>query len=143
MGNRPRPTRLKLLQGNPSKRPINLFEPEPPQAKPTMPKWLKAFPVAVKEWRRESRIINEMGILTLAEEGDLAMRCFLAAKIQELAGGKDTKELNKIKNLITEYRQLGGLLGLDPTNRTRLKTETKKPKSKAQEFRNRKNGTQA
>ena len=82
-----------------------------------------------------------MGILTFAEEGDLAMRCFLSAKIQALAGGNDNKELGKIKNLITEYRMLGGLLGLDPSSRSKLKTEKPKGKSKAETFRARKAGT--
>ena len=143
MPNRPKPTKLKILQGNPGKRPLNLLEPEPKRGKPPLPKWLKAFPVAMKEWRRESKILYEIGLLTFAETGDLSMRCFLAAKIQSLASKNKDKDLGKIKNLITEYRQLGGLLGLDPTNRTRLKTEIIKPKSKAQKFMARKNGAKS
>jgi len=55
MGNRPKPTALKLLQGNPGRRPINKAEPKPKRGIPAMPKWLDAFPVAVEEWKRESK----------------------------------------------------------------------------------------
>lgn len=138
MGNRAKPTKLKLLMGNPGHRPLNLDEPEPEYGKPDMPNWLKRFPVAKKEWDREVEILDNMGILSFAEEGDLAMRCFLAAKIQMLSREPGAKELGKIKNLITEYRQLGSLLGLDPVGRTKLRTGKPKQKSKAQSFRDRK-----
>ena len=138
--NRPKPSKLKILDGNPGKRQINLFEPEPKKARPSMPKWLKEYPVAVKEWKREIKILDDMGIMTVAEEGNLAMRCYLAGQIQDLAKNKDTKELNKIKNLITEYRQIGSLLGLDAPSRTKFKTDKPKHKSKAEAFRAQKNG---
>ena len=140
MGNRPKPTKLKILQGNPGKRRINLHEPEPERARPRMPAWLKAYPVAVEEWRREVEILDDMGILTVADEGNLEFRCFIAAKIRELAETNDTKELNKVKNLITEYRQLGSLLGLDAPSRTKLTVDKSKTQSKAEAFRERKNG---
>ena len=166
-GRKPKPTKLKLLQGNPGRRPINKNEPEPRPGIPRIPKWLKAHPTAVKEWRREAKILNEMGVLTLAEEGDLAMRVYLNCQIQELAAeikdegrvitivqlNKDGEEVItatktnpkciQLKNLITEYRQLGSLLGLDPSSRSKLKTDRPKPKSKAEQFRGRKNGKKA
>jgi len=157
MGNRPKPTALKLLQGNPGRRPINKFEPQPKRGIPTMPKWLREFPIAVKEWRRESKELDQMGILTAAESGGLAMRCYLAAQIQEIAleikkegrvsymsrmdslgneimEAKTNPKCVQIKNLITEYRQSGTLLGLDPSSRSKLKVEKKKPKDEAEDF---------
>src|SRR3972149_6552816 len=85
MPNRPVPTALKILHGNPGKRPINKEEPKPPSGTPVMPKWLKSFPIAVKEWKREAKILDEMGVLTLAEAGDLALRAYLSSEIQSLA----------------------------------------------------------
>ena len=152
-GRRPVPTRLKLLTGNPGKRPINTLEPEPSKGTPAMPAWLEEFPAAIKEWKRESEILDGMGILTVAEGGVLAMRAYLAAQIQEIAieikkegrvaytsrmdslgnevmDAKSNPKANQIKNLITEYRQLGSLLGLDPSSRTRLTVIDKGKKSK-------------
>jgi len=166
MVHRAKPTKLKILQGNPGKRPLNLLEPEPEQGIPQMPEWLKLFPVAVEEWGRESTILDDMGIMTVADLGNLANRAYLASQIQQMAREIETEgrvaytqkmdplgnEIMEAKanpkaiqlpKLLTEYRQLGSLLGLDAPSRTKLKTDKPRRKSKAQEFRNRKNGSQA
>jgi phage terminase small subunit len=49
-GRRPKPTRLKLLTGNPGKRPLNETEPRPEAAIPECPVVLG--PVARQEWDR-------------------------------------------------------------------------------------------
>ena len=142
-GRRPKPTKLKLLEGNPGKRPINKKEPQPKAIIPDMPTWLKEFPVAVKEWKREAQILLGMGILTEADAAALANRCYIASEIQQLA--KDIKKEGRVsysikmdslgnevadakanpkaiqlKNLITEHRQIGASFGLDPSSRTKL-----------------------
>jgi P27 family predicted phage terminase small subunit len=154
-GRRPKPTRLKLLEGNPGGRPINKNEPEPERGIPAIPEWLKAFPVAVDEWERESEILDGMGVMTLAEAGTLAMRCYLASQIQEMAleikdegrvaytsrmdslgneimDAKANPKCIQLKNIITEYRQIGSLLGLDPASRPRLTVDPKDKKNKFQ-----------
>lgn len=165
MGNRPKPTRLKLLEGNPGRRKINTLEPVAKSEIPRMPAWLKTFPVAKKEWKRESELLFKMGILSNAESGILAMRCYLASQIQELvlsiqiegrvititdfnSKGEEisvTKKTNpkclQLQNIITEYRHHGSLLGLDQVSRTRMKADPPEMKSKAEQFMNRKNGT--
>lgn len=146
MGNRPVPTKIKLLTGNPGRYPINKNEPEPLRGIPAMPKWLSEFPVAVEEWERESTILHGMGILTMAEAGVLAQRCYLSSEIQQMAveikkegrvsytskmdslgneimDAKANPKAIQIKNLITEYRQLGSLLGMDPASRTRISVD--------------------
>ncbi len=162
-GRRPKPTRLKLITGNPGRRPLNQSEPEPERGIPTMPNWLKEFPIAISEWERESKILDDMGILTMAECSILATRCYLASEIQtmaleiekegrvaytsrmdsqgnEIMDAKANPKCVQIKNLITEHRAMGSLLGLDPSSRSKLKTEIKKPKSKVELFMGRKNG---
>lgn len=153
MGNRPKPTKLKLLEGNPGKKPINRNEPEPERGIPVIPDWLKTFPVAVSEWERESEILDAMGVITFAESGVLATRCYLASQIQEMAleiekegrvaytvkmdslgneitEAKANPKCIQLKNIITEYRQIGSLLGLDPASRTRLSVNPNDKKSK-------------
>lgn len=158
---RPIPTRLKIVRGNPGKRPINENEPEPKRGIPEMPEYLWAFPIAVKEWERESRILDEMGVLTEADASTLGVRCYLASEIQTLS--KDIKEeghtidivtVNKnnqaietskpnpkcvqLKTILSEYRQLGNLFGLDPSSRTKLKAENPKGGSKVDKFKKKK-----
>lgn len=40
-GRKPKPTALKLLEGNPGKRPINEHEPIPPKGTVKCPSWLE------------------------------------------------------------------------------------------------------
>jgi P27 family predicted phage terminase small subunit len=72
-GRRPKPTRLKLLTGNPGKRPLNEDEPMPEPATPECPAVLS--PVAKQEW---DRLIGELGklrILTVLDRAALATYC--------------------------------------------------------------------
>ena len=140
-GRKATPTSLKLLLGNPGKRAINKSEPEPPRGIPEMPEWLSVFPVAVAEWNREAKELDDMGVLTTADSGVLAMRAYLMSEIQALSLEiKEDKSLGyaQIKNLITEHRQLGSLMGLDPCSRTKLKTIEPKEINSIESFKNRK-----
>ena len=49
-GRKPKPTAVKILEGNPGKRKLNEHEPQPQRKAPPCPKWLE--PEAKKEWRR-------------------------------------------------------------------------------------------
>jgi P27 family predicted phage terminase small subunit len=66
-GRRPKPTRLKVLTGNPGKRPLNTAEPRPEVAVPECPPELG--PLAQKEW---NRLIGELAILRLLTNLDRA-----------------------------------------------------------------------
>ena len=72
-GRKPRPTRLKLLEGNPGKRAINGREPQPPKALPTCPSHLS--PTAKAEWKRLARTLNTVGLLTQVDRAALAAYC--------------------------------------------------------------------
>lgn len=67
-GRPPKPTAVKELEGNPGKRPLNKNEPKPKQTAPKCPSWLE--PDAKKEWRRLSKELESMGLLT---EVDMAI----------------------------------------------------------------------
>ena len=72
-GRKPTPTRLKLIAGNPGKRPINGSEPKPPGAQPTCPAHLS--PTAKAEWKRLARDLNLIGLLTMIDRAALAAYC--------------------------------------------------------------------
>lgn len=61
-GRKPKPTSLKVLEGNPGKRTLNEMEPKPEKKAPKCPAWLDKE--AKKEWKRISRQLEELGILT-------------------------------------------------------------------------------
>ncbi len=64
-GRKPKPTALKVLEGNPGKRPLNDREPSRPRAALKCPAWL--LPEAKKEWKRLAPALEAMGVLTMAD----------------------------------------------------------------------------
>jgi len=72
-GRRPKPTRLKLLSGNPGKRPLNKHEPRPDPAVPDCPTELG--PVARQEWDRLAGELEKLKILTSLDRAALAAYC--------------------------------------------------------------------
>lgn len=72
-GRRPKPTRLKVLTGNPGKRPLNSEEPKPEIAIPDCPPELG--PVAQKEWQRLAGELISLRILTKLDRAALAAYC--------------------------------------------------------------------
>lgn len=73
-GRRPQPTALKVLRGNPGRRPLNLNEPRPPplvDLKP--PDWLDTE--AVQEWQRMAPKLQQLGLLTEIDIPALATYC--------------------------------------------------------------------
>ena len=69
----PKPTRLKLIDGNPGKRPLNKREPRPRSGIPRCPSWLS--PQAKVVWRRMIPELCRMKILTFADGDALAAFC--------------------------------------------------------------------
>ena len=67
------PTRLKLLKGNPGRRPINPREPQPTVGIPSCPRWLD--PKAKTLWRHLTKVLHEIRVLTLADARALELVC--------------------------------------------------------------------
>ncbi|MEW5817748.1 MAG: phage terminase small subunit P27 family, partial [Spirochaetota bacterium] len=80
-GRKPKPTVLKLLEGNPGRRPLNQKEPKPEKKAPRCPAWLA--PEAKKEWRRMSRQMENLGVLTQVDAAAFAGYCQAYARWKE------------------------------------------------------------
>ena len=87
-GRKPKPTALKELEGNPGKRSLNPSEPKPPQKAPSCPAWLEKE--AKREWRRLSKGMEQLGILTELDRAAFAGYC------QAYARWKERLEHNKM-----------------------------------------------
>ena len=72
-GRRPKPTRLKMLTGNPGKRPLNTDEPRPVANIPECPEELG--PVARAEWDRLVGELVSLRLLTNLDRAALAAYC--------------------------------------------------------------------
>ena len=80
-GRKPTPTAIKMLEGNPGKRPLNTKEPKPAKKAPSCPKWLE--PEAKKEWRRLAKQMEQIGILTEVDMAAFAGYCQAYARWKE------------------------------------------------------------
>jgi P27 family predicted phage terminase small subunit len=72
-GRRRKPTRLKVLTGNPGKRPLNMDEPHPEAAIPECPAELG--PVAQREWNPLVGDLAKLRLLTNLDCAALAAYC--------------------------------------------------------------------
>lgn len=72
-GRKPKPTRLKLIEGNPGRWPLNAGEPRPDPKPPTCPAHLS--PSAKAEWKRLIRDLFALGVITPFDRAALAAYC--------------------------------------------------------------------
>lgn len=80
-GRPPKPTAIKMLEGNPGKRPLNENEPQPEKKAPECPSWLE--PEAKLEWERMAEIMEGIGILTEIDMTSFAGYCQAYARWKE------------------------------------------------------------
>jgi len=72
-GGKPKPTHLKVVTGNPGRRPLPENEPKPRKAMPKAPPHLSG--PAREEWDDMATELYECGLLTSIDRGALAAYC--------------------------------------------------------------------
>ncbi|MGH8578872.1 MAG: phage terminase small subunit P27 family [Gammaproteobacteria bacterium] len=134
-GRKPTPTNLRLLHGNPGKRPVPKKEPRPSVTFLRTPADLSDE--AKRHWRRFARPLYEAGILT--ELDGLALRMLCEALVLWEEAGREVEREGLVipgynGNLVispyarianTAFDQVTRLLaefGMTPASRTRIKT---------------------
>jgi P27 family predicted phage terminase small subunit len=80
-GRRPKPTHLKLVTGNPGKRPPPKNEPQPDLAIPNVPHWLSD--AGKVEWGRIVHELDKLGLMTNLDAMALAAYCQAVADWQD------------------------------------------------------------
>ena len=80
-GRKPKPTAVKVLEGNPGKRSLNTAEPKPEKKAPRCPSWLEDE--AKKEWKRMCKQLEQLGILTEIDMAAFAGYCQAYARWKE------------------------------------------------------------
>jgi P27 family predicted phage terminase small subunit len=76
-GRKPKPVALRLLEGNPGKRPLP-NEPKPEPTAPPCPYWLPLL--AKREWRRLAPRLELLGLLTEIDQAAFAGYCCLVSR---------------------------------------------------------------
>jgi P27 family predicted phage terminase small subunit len=133
-GRKPKPTVLKLLDGNPGKRRLNDREPTAPGGIPEPPDWLDDG--ARSEWFVITKLLHDMGILSLADHATAEAYCTLYSRwVQSEAQVRKSGTVVKSPNgypmmspyLIVANQALEGMrkllveLGLTPSSRSRIR----------------------
>jgi P27 family predicted phage terminase small subunit len=138
----PKPTALKLLEGNRGHRPINENEPQPTQGAPSCPLWLNSM--AKTEWKRIVPELDAIGMLSVVDRVALTAYCQAYARWRKAETAiqdsfiydfmdKDFKmkrvkkpevqiaidSLNQVKAFCVEF-------GLTPSSRSRISVLPKK-----------------
>lgn len=145
-GPAPEPTRLKIIKGNPGKRPLNKKEPKPQQGIPECPPELAG--AARDEWERIAPMLHKIGLLSKVDGAGLAMYCaiyarWLEAEAQIRKHGMLIKSPNGYPmqspylNIATQcIKQMRGYLqelGLSASSRSRIEVEREDIETDAEE----------
>ena len=80
MPNRPKPTALRLVEGNRSRRPLPKNEPKPRRGIPQPPAQVVADPYAIEEWNRITPELEAVGLLTKVDGTTLAGYCMCVSR---------------------------------------------------------------
>lgn len=87
-GRKPKPTHLKLVTGNPGRRPLNEDEPHPRRERPSAPAHISEG--AREVWGQVVMVLDEMGVLTAADVFAVEVLC--EALADHRASGRTIKE---------------------------------------------------
>jgi P27 family predicted phage terminase small subunit len=72
-GRKPKPTHLRVITGNPGKRPLNRSEPRSPSGMPDPPAHLS--PEGLQEWRRLAADLHRAGLLSSLDRAVFSAYC--------------------------------------------------------------------
>ena len=132
-GPKPKPTAIKILEGNPGKRPLNNKEPKAPQGMPECPEWLE--PEAKEVWNRLCVELARMGTLTTVDREVFASFCQSYARwkeaeefiskhgtIMRTPSGyiQQLPQVSIAQTYMKRMNETGSLLGLNASARSRI-----------------------
>ena len=135
----PKPTALKILTGNPGKRPLPQNEPKPDPVENIKPP-RELGKLARIEWRKVAPVLSSLGLLTEADLRLLTVYCseveryreamaFLAEKGSTyVLRDKDGRvrhvapfpQVSAARGAAENVRKIGAEFGLSPASRTRI-----------------------
>jgi P27 family predicted phage terminase small subunit len=130
-GRKPKPTALRLIEGNREHRPINANEPKPSPIAPRPPEYLTGKALSV--WQELAPKLERLGILTEVDGLAFSALCIEWAEYVKLrtaegesiqtfeSGAKQVApEVSVSHKCLTQLIKLFGEFGLTPSSRSRL-----------------------
>jgi P27 family predicted phage terminase small subunit len=135
-GRKPKPTKLKELEGNPGKRAVNKKEPKPSVAIPECPQHLKG--PARTEWKRITAELVTLKIISKVDRAALAAYCMAWGQLVQASnklktegeviisdkGGMYQNPWVAIRNrAMDQVVKISAEFGMTPSSRARVKVE--------------------
>lgn len=142
-GRKPKPTAVKLLEGNPGKRALNHAEPKPRVVLPRPPEHLSDDEKA--KWKATVKELYPLGLVTTIDKDALAMYCVIFVRwikaekmvrekgeiIKTAAGNIIQNPYLSIANrALDQLNKLGAEFGMTPSSRSRVKADVMDPDQK-------------
>ena len=146
-GRKPKPTQLKVVTGNPGRRPLNECEPVASSVRPVAPDWLDTE--AAMEWSRVTVLLDEIGMLSQTDAAALEAYCVCYGRWKDaerkvveggmiVRGAKDqpikSPWLRVAETALADMRKLLAEFGLTPSSRSRLVAEPRKRPDSVEDF---------
>ncbi len=137
-GRRPKPTKLKLLQGTQRSDRINRREPDPKSEIPSCPKHIQGE--SRREWKRITKELGALGLLTRVDRAAIAAYCDAYGRWTEAASKLSEKGLlvkapsgypilnpylSIINSALDQMRKFLTEFGMTPSSRTRINVAKK------------------
>ena len=135
-GAKPKATVLKLVTGNPGRRPLNKQEAKPEVAIPEPPELLERDEQALAEWHRVTPLLADVGLITNLDRAVVAGYCmawsrWLECERQLKVTGLIVKSPNGYpmyspylaasNKALDQVRQMSEQLGLSGSSRSRIR----------------------
>ena len=146
-GRKPKPSKLKILHGNPGRRPLPKNEPKPEPGKPDPPAWFEPGSEAMQAWDDLSADLDLIGVLTKADRAALValVEAYLDWReaCREVAkeglsyasvsnkGGYSIRPQPAVAIRSDSWKRYKSMLsefGMTPSSRTRVRTNPEKSK---------------
>jgi P27 family predicted phage terminase small subunit len=139
-GRKPKPTAIKLLEGNPGKRALNHAEPKPRVVLPRPPEHLSDEEKV--QWKLKVKELYPLGLITTIDTDALAMYCVIFVRwlkaekmvrekgeiIKTAAGNIIQNPYLSIANrALEQLNKLGAEFGMTPSSRSRVKADLADP----------------
>ena len=133
-GAKPKATVLKLVTGNPGRRPLNAQEAKPKTVVPEPPEMMNE--AALKEWHRVTPLLEEVGLIAKLDRAIIAAYCMAWSRWIECERMLETTGLivkapngypmyspylSASNKALDQVRQLSEQIGLSGSARSRIK----------------------
>ncbi len=146
-GRKPKPTDLKVLEGNPGKRALNRKEPKPEAVIPDCPNHLRG--TARTEWKRITQELHKLKLISKVDRAALAICCTAWADyvracnklekegeviISEKGGLYQNPWVAIKKRSMDQVIKFYAEFGMTPSSRSRVKVEDTSPEDELEKM---------